>query len=56
VGTTVEPRDLFLNLPVSRGFLGTERAETNAVVAVVEALALSHLLTAHGLVKSFGRR
>lgn len=26
-GTTVEARDLFLNLPVRRGFLGTERAE-----------------------------
>jgi DNA mismatch repair protein MutL len=27
VGTTVEVRDLFLNLPVRRGFLGTERAD-----------------------------
>ena len=41
VGTTVEVRDLFLNLPVRRGFLGTERAEVNAVTSVVEALALS---------------
>src|SRR5919112_4806557 len=40
-GTTVEVRDLFLNLPVRRGFLGTVRAETNTVAAVVEALALS---------------
>ncbi len=40
-GTTVEARDLFLNLPVRRGFLGTERAEANAVASVVEALALS---------------
>jgi len=40
-GTTVEVRNLFLNLPVRRGFLGTERAETNAVSTVVEALALS---------------
>lgn len=40
-GTTVEARDLFLNLPVRRGFLGTERAETNAVITVVESLALS---------------
>ncbi|MEW6635565.1 MAG: DNA mismatch repair endonuclease MutL [Actinomycetota bacterium] len=39
-GTTVEARDLFLNLPVRRGFLGTHRAETNAVMAVVEALAV----------------
>ena len=41
VGTTVEVRDLFMNLPVRRGFLGTSRAETNAVATVVEALALT---------------
>ena len=40
-GTTVEVLDLFFNLPVRRGFLGTERAEANAVFAVVESLALS---------------
>ena len=40
-GTTVEARDLFLNLPVRRGFLGTVRAETNAVASVVQSLALS---------------
>ncbi|HEV8044605.1 MAG TPA: DNA mismatch repair endonuclease MutL, partial [Rubrobacter sp.] len=40
-GTTVEARDLFLNLPVRRGFLGTVRAEANAVATVVQALALS---------------
>jgi DNA mismatch repair protein MutL len=40
-GTTVEVRNLFLNLPVRRGFLGTERAEANAVSTVVESLALS---------------
>jgi DNA mismatch repair protein MutL len=40
-GTTVEARDLFLNLPVRRGFLGTVRSETNAVATVVESLALS---------------
>ncbi|MBA2693629.1 MAG: DNA mismatch repair endonuclease MutL [Rubrobacter sp.] len=39
-GTTVEARSLFLNLPVRRGFLGTERAEANAVVSVVSGLAL----------------
>ncbi len=40
-GTTVEVRDLFLNLPVRRGFLGTRRAEANAVTSVVSSLALS---------------
>ena len=40
-GTTVEVRDLFLNLPVRRGFLGTERAEANAISTVVASLALS---------------
>jgi DNA mismatch repair protein MutL len=40
-GTTVEVRNLFLNLPVRRGFLGTVRSETNAVVSTVQALALS---------------
>jgi DNA mismatch repair protein MutL len=40
-GTTVEVRDLFGNLPVRRGFLGTERAEANAVATVVQSLALS---------------
>ncbi len=29
-GATVEARELFLNLPVRRGFLGTVRAEANA--------------------------
>jgi DNA mismatch repair protein MutL len=29
-GTTVEVHNLFLNLPVRRGFLGTERAEADA--------------------------
>ena len=40
-GTTVEARNLFFNLPVRRGFLGTVRSEANAVATVVEALALS---------------
>ena len=38
-GTTVEVSNLFLNLPVRRGFLGTERAEANAVSTAVESLA-----------------
>ena len=29
-GTTAEVRNLFFNLPVRRGFLGTERADANA--------------------------
>jgi len=41
-GTTVEVRDLFMNLPVRPGFLGTERTDTNALITVVESLALSH--------------
>lgn len=40
-GTTVEARDLFPNLPVRRGFLGTPRSEANAVALVVQSLALS---------------
>ncbi|MGI8648922.1 MAG: DNA mismatch repair endonuclease MutL [Rubrobacter sp.] len=40
VGTTVEVRDLFLNLPVRRGFLGTVRSETSAVTSVMQGLAL----------------
>ncbi len=40
-GTTIEARNLFLNLPVRRGFLGTLRAEVNAVASVVQSLALS---------------
>lgn len=39
-GTTVEARDLFFNLPVRRGFLGTVRSEANAVANVVESLAV----------------
>ena len=36
----MESRELFLNLPVRRGFLGTVRAEANAAATVVQALAL----------------
>ncbi|MDQ3841304.1 MAG: hypothetical protein M3262_01975 [Actinomycetota bacterium] len=38
-GTTVEVRDLFMNLPVRRDFFGTERAETNTIITVVKSLA-----------------
>jgi DNA mismatch repair protein MutL len=54
-GTTVEVRDLFLNLPVRRGFLGTERAEANAVATVVQSLALSRPRVGFYL-RSDGRR
>jgi DNA mismatch repair protein MutL len=54
-GTTVEARNLFLNLPVRRGFLGTVRSETNAVVIVVESLALSRPEVGFSL-RSDGRR
>ena len=36
-GTTVEARELFLNLPVRRGFLGTVRAEAEPVATTVLA-------------------
>ena len=53
-GTTLEVRNLFLNLPVRRGFLSTERAEAKAVCTVVEALALSRPLVGFFL-RSEGR-
>jgi DNA mismatch repair protein MutL len=36
-GTTLEVRNLFLNLPVRRGFLGTERADTESVATTAPA-------------------
>src|SRR3954469_23019401 len=54
-GTTVEARNLFFNLPVRRGFLGTVRSEANAVATVVEALALSRPDVGFSL-RSEGRR
>jgi DNA mismatch repair protein MutL len=54
-GTTVEARNLFFNLPVRRGFLGTVRSESNAVATVVEALALSRPDVGFSL-RSDGRR
>ena len=54
-GTTVEVRNLFFNLPVRRGFLGTVRSEANAVATVVESLALSRPDVGFSL-RSDGRR
>jgi DNA mismatch repair protein MutL len=39
-GTTVEARDLFLNLPVRRGFLGTVRAEAVSVATTTDTGAI----------------
>jgi DNA mismatch repair protein MutL len=38
-GTSVEARELFLNLPVRRGFLGTVRAEAEPVATTATACA-----------------
>ncbi len=54
IGTTVEVRDLFFNVPARRKFLRTERTENQHIERMIERLALSSFETAFSL--SVGRR
>lgn len=49
VGTTVEVRDLFFNVPARKKFLRAERTETQHITRMVERLALSKFGTAFSL-------
>jgi DNA mismatch repair protein MutL len=49
IGTTVEVRDLFFNVPARRKFLRAERTETQHITRMVERLALSRFETAFSL-------
>jgi DNA mismatch repair protein MutL len=49
VGTTVEVRDLFFNVPARKKFLRAERTETQHITRMVERLALSKFETAFSL-------
>ena len=54
VGTTIEMRDLFFNVPARRKFLRAERTETQHITRMLERLSLSCFGTAFTL--TVGRR